>query len=107
VGDITYVWTAQGWNYLAVLFDLFARRVVGWAFANHMRQELPLKALRRALEARQPGPGLIHHGDRGSQGGFNRSSQHLDDEVREWKRRGGGNPNKQVEPKCARRVDHP
>ena len=67
VGDITYVWTAQGWSYLAVLLDLFARRVVGWAFANHMRQELPLKALRRALEARQPGSGLIHHSDRGSQ----------------------------------------
>jgi putative transposase len=67
VGDITYVWTAQGWGYLAVLLDLFARRVVGWAFANHMRQELPLKALRRALEARQPASGLIHHSDRGSQ----------------------------------------
>lgn len=67
VGDITYVWTAQGWGYLAVLLDLFARRLVGWAFDNHMRQELPLKALKRALEARQPGPGLIHHSDRGSQ----------------------------------------
>jgi transposase InsO family protein len=67
VGDITYVWTAQGWGYLAVLLDLFSRRVVGWSFAGHMRQELPLKAFRRALEARQPGPGLIHHSDRGSQ----------------------------------------
>lgn len=67
VGDITYVWTAQGWAYLAVLLDLFSRRVVGWAFASHMRQELPLKALSRALEARQPAAGLIHHSDRGSQ----------------------------------------
>jgi putative transposase len=67
VGDITYVWTAQGWGYLAVLLDLYARRVVGWSFANHMRRELPLKALRRALGARRPAPGLIHHSDRGSQ----------------------------------------
>lgn len=67
VADITYVWTAQGWGYLAVLLDLFARRVVGWAFADHMRRELPLKALRRALQARQPAVGLIHHSDRGSQ----------------------------------------
>ena len=67
VGDITYVWTAEGWSYLAVLLDLYARRVVGWAFAGHMRRELVLTALRRALEARQPAAGLIHHTDRGSQ----------------------------------------
>lgn len=42
-GDITYVWTAQGWCYLAVLLDLFSRRVVGWTFADHMRRELPLR----------------------------------------------------------------
>jgi transposase InsO family protein len=67
VGDITYVWTAQGWSYLAVLLDLFSRRVVGWAFAEHMRRELPLKALERALDGREPNAGLIHHTDRGSQ----------------------------------------
>jgi len=67
VGDITYVWTAEGWCYLAVLVDLFARRVVGWAFADHMRTELPLTALKRALATRQPGAGLVHHSDRGSQ----------------------------------------
>jgi transposase InsO family protein len=67
VGDITYVWTAQGWGYLAALLDLFGRRVVGWAFADHMRTELPRKALQRALDARNPAPGLIHHSDRGSQ----------------------------------------
>jgi putative transposase len=66
-GDITYIWTAEGWCYLAVLLDLFSRRVVGWAFADHMRRELPLKALQRALESRRPGLGLIHHSDRGSQ----------------------------------------
>lgn len=67
VGDITYVWTAEGWSYLAVLLDLFSRRVVGWAFADHMRRQLVLDALHRALEARQPRPGLICHSDRGSQ----------------------------------------
>lgn len=66
-GDITYVWTAQGWCYLAVLLDLFSRRVVGWAFADHMRRELPMNALHRALQARKPAAGLIHHSDRGSQ----------------------------------------
>jgi transposase InsO family protein len=67
VGDITYVWTTEGWGYLAVLIDLFSRRVVGWSFADHMRRELPLKALERAFEAREPDAGLIHHSDRGSQ----------------------------------------
>jgi transposase InsO family protein len=67
VGDITYLWTAEGWCYLAVLLDLYSRRVVGWAIDNHMRAELPLRALNRALEARGPQPGLIHHTDRGSQ----------------------------------------
>jgi len=67
VGDITYVWTGEGWGYLAVLLDLFSRRVVGWSFAEHMRRELPLKALERAFEGRQPDAGLIHHTDRGSQ----------------------------------------
>jgi len=67
VGDITYVWTAEGWCYLAVLLDLYSRRVVGWALDRHMRMDLPLRALSRALEARGPTPGLIHHTDRGSQ----------------------------------------
>ena len=67
VGDITYVWTAKGWSYLAVLLDLYSRRVVGWAFGDNMRTELPLKALKRALAARRPAAGLIHHSDRGSQ----------------------------------------
>ena len=67
VGDITYVWTAEGWTYLAVLLDLYSRRVVGWAMADTLHTELPLRALQRALEARGPAPGLIHHSDRGSQ----------------------------------------
>lgn len=55
-GDITYVWTAEGWCYLAVLLDLYSRRVVGWAFADHMRTELPLTALNRALHRLEPWP---------------------------------------------------
>ena len=66
-GDITYIWTAEGWSYLAVIIDLYARRVVGWAIANNMRTELPLRALRRALELRRPAAGLVFHSDRGSQ----------------------------------------
>lgn len=67
VGDITYVWAGEGWSYLAVLIDLFARRVVGWAFGDNRRTELPLNALKRALASRQPSAGLIRHFDRGSQ----------------------------------------
>lgn len=79
VSDITYVWTAQGWGYLAVILDLFARRVVGWSFADHMRTELPLKALQRALQSRRPAPGLIHHSDRGSQYASNEYRDELAD----------------------------
>ena len=67
VGDITYLWTGEGWCYLAVLLDLFSRRVVGWAVDEHMRADLPQRALSRALQSRSPQPGLIHHSDRGSQ----------------------------------------
>ena len=67
VGDITYVWTAEGWAFLAVLLDLYSRRVVGWAMGESLHAELPLRALQRALGARSPAPGLIHHSDRGSQ----------------------------------------
>ena len=64
--DITYVRTWQGWFYLAVILDLFSRRVVGLAMANHMRTELVLDALRMAHNERRPSSGLIHHSDRGS-----------------------------------------
>jgi len=67
VGDITYLSTAAGWVYLAVLIDLFSRKVVGWALASHMRTELCLAALHQAVATRQPAPGLVHHTDRGSQ----------------------------------------
>jgi transposase InsO family protein len=65
--DITYVRTWQGWLYLAVVIDLFSRRVVGWSMATHMRTSLVLGALKMALGRRLPRPGLLHHSDRGSQ----------------------------------------
>jgi putative transposase len=65
--DITYVWTWEGWLYLAVVLDLFSRRVVGWALADHMRTELVLDALQMALGRRRPPTALVHHSDRGSQ----------------------------------------
>jgi len=74
--DISYVWTREGWLYLAVIIDLFARRVVGWATGDRLHRDLALAALRKALIIRCPSEGLIHHSDRGSQGGFNRSLQH-------------------------------
>lgn len=70
--DITYVWTEQGWMYLAVVIDLFSRMVVGWACADHMRTELVLEALGRALGVREVGDDLVHHSDRGSQYASNR-----------------------------------
>jgi putative transposase len=68
VADMTYIWTTQGWLYLAVIIDLFSRRVVGWSMADHMRTELVLTALDAALGQRIPSPtGLVFHSDRGSQ----------------------------------------
>jgi len=67
VGDITYLPTSRGWVYLAVLVDLFSRKIVGWAMRADMQTELCLQALRRAIATRQPAPGLVHHTDRGSQ----------------------------------------
>ena len=65
--DISYVWTREGWLYLAVVIDLFARRVVGWAVSDRLHRRLALEALDRALVMRCPTEGLIHHSDRGSQ----------------------------------------
>jgi putative transposase len=64
---ISYVWTAEGWLYLAVILDLFARRVVGWAVSDRLHKELALEALGKAMAVRRPGKSLIHHSDRGSQ----------------------------------------
>ena len=67
VGDITYIPTDEGWLYLAVLLDLFSRRVVGWAMDRRMTRHLPLRALHMALQRRRPSKGCIHHTDQGSQ----------------------------------------
>ena len=67
VSDITYISTALGWCYLATVVDMYSRRVVGWALAEHMRAELVARALHRALNRRKPDPGLVFHSDRGSQ----------------------------------------
>jgi len=67
VGDMTYLWTREGWLYLAVLLDLCSRRVVGWASSDRITRELTLSALTLAVQQRRPSPGLLHHGDRGSQ----------------------------------------
>ncbi len=77
-GDITYVPTWEGWLYLATVIDIASRRVVGFAMADHLRTELVADALSNAVAARNPAAGLIFHSDRGCQGGFNWSSQHLD-----------------------------
>jgi len=80
-GDITYIRTWEGWLYLATVIDLDSRRVVGWATGDHMRTDLIAEALTHAVATRHPGPGVIFHSDRGSQGEFRGSSQHLDQEV--------------------------
>jgi transposase InsO family protein len=67
LADITYIPTAEGWLYLAVVLDLFTRKVVGWAMRDHMRAELTIAALTMAIQRRRPAAGLIHHSDRGSQ----------------------------------------
>jgi len=67
VADITYIRLDEGFVYLAVVLDAFSRKVVGWAMADHLRASLAVLALLRALTARRPVPGLIHHSDRGTQ----------------------------------------
>ena len=68
VGDITYVWTGEGWLYLAIVLDLYSRRAVGWSMDTSLDTEsLTLRALRMALDNRNPDHGLIFHSDRGVQ----------------------------------------
>ena len=67
VSDITYLWTLEGWLYLAVILDLYSRRVVGWSMSEGLERKLALDALSMALSERQPESGLVHHSDRGSQ----------------------------------------
>lgn len=65
--DITYIWTGQGWLYLALVLDLWSRKIVGWSMADHLRSELVIAALEMAQTQRRPGKGLLVHSDRGVQ----------------------------------------
>ncbi|VEN73288.1 conserved hypothetical protein [Candidatus Desulfarcum epimagneticum] len=65
--DITYIWTNEGWLYLAVVLDLYSRRVVGWSMSDRITRKLVMDSLRMAIWRRRSGPGLIFHSDRGSQ----------------------------------------
>ena len=65
--DISYIWTREGWLYLAIVLDLCSRRIVGWETSDRLKKDLAITALKRAIATRQPPPGLIHHSDRGSQ----------------------------------------
>jgi transposase InsO family protein len=65
--DITYVWTFEGWLYLAVVMDLYSRQIVGWAMDKRMKKQLVLDAIAMAYWQRKPSKGLLHHSDRGSQ----------------------------------------
>jgi len=67
VTDISYIWTGEGWSYLAIILDLFSRGVVGWALDTTLSTQLPLVALDMAIRRRHPGNGLLHHSDRGCQ----------------------------------------
>jgi transposase InsO family protein len=66
-GYISYIWTSEGWLYLAVILDLYSRRVIGWAVSNRMKRDLAIRALDMAVALRQPPKDCIHHTDRGPQ----------------------------------------
>src|SRR5690606_31293416 len=65
--DISYIWTAEGWLYLAIVLDLYSRRIIGWSVSDRLKKDIALKALQRAIAIRRPPRGVIHHSDRGSQ----------------------------------------
>ncbi|MFE2656713.1 IS3 family transposase [Brevibacterium sp. NPDC059310] len=94
VADITYVPTQAGWVYAMFILDVFTREIVGWQVTNHLRESLARDALTMALAAKfragEDVSGLVHHSDRGVQGGFNWSSQHLEyGGGQQWRRRTG------------------
>jgi putative transposase len=76
LGHYVLLWTDEDWLYLAFVLDLFNREVVGWSLKPRITADLATDALTIAWFRRRPGPGVLLHSDRGSQGGFNRSSQH-------------------------------
>ena len=103
VADITYVPTWAGFLYLAIVLDVWSRRIVGWAMETHLRTELVLAALDMALTQRRP-EAVVHHSDRGCQGEFNWSSQHLDDEVLRCRNGNGDGQTGRVGLRCVRLV---
>ena len=106
VSDFTYVATWGGFVYVAFVIDVFARRIVGWRVSASMRTDFVLDALEQAIYARRGDAltGLVHHSDAGSQGEFNWSSQHLDDEVLRWRNGNGDGQTEQVGLRCVRPV---
>ena len=107
VADITYLRLLEEFAFLAVVLDAFSRRVVGWAVEVHLRAALAIAALQMALAARRPQPGqLIHHSDRGVQGGFNWSSQQLEEEELRWPQGGCAALIGRSVPRCARQGAH-
>jgi len=66
-GDITYIWTAEGWLYLAVILDVFSRQIVGWSMDSRMKDDLVIAAFKNALVRRRPATKFVFHSDRGSQ----------------------------------------
>jgi transposase InsO family protein len=107
VADITYVRLLEEFAFLAVILDAFSRRVVGWALDRHLRAALAVAALLMALAARRPSPGqLIHHSDRGVQGGFNWSSQQLEEEELRWPQGGSAALIGRCVRRCARQGAH-
>jgi putative transposase len=85
VADITFVPTAAGFLYLAVVLDAWSRRIVGWSMAGHLRAELVVDALQMAIRQRRPTGDVIHHSDQGSQGGLKWSSQRWGGGLLRWR----------------------
>jgi len=79
VSDITYIWTQEGWLYLAVVINLYSRRIVGWSMSSRMKARMVCDALKMAMWQRKPAAGLIHHSDRGVQYASLEFRQLLDD----------------------------
>ena len=106
VSDFTYVATWGGFVYVAFVIDVFARRIVGWRVSASMRTDFVLDALEQAIYARRGDAltGLVHHSDRGAQGEFNWSSQHLDDEVLQCRDGNGEGQTGRVGLRCVRLV---
>ena len=106
VSDFTYVATWRGFVYVAFVIDVFARRIVGWRVSTSLRTDFVLDALEQAIyDRRGDGAGdLVHHSDRGTQGEFNWSSQHLDDEVLQCRDGNGEGQTGRVGLRCVRLV---